>query len=116
MPVQNADIAKILRKTADLLDIEGASPFAAQNDLLKQADLGPRLKTALDRGENFDAEAFETSRDGQQRRYVVTGRIIKKDEDFPYRILLHFVEKRRKAAAYAAHRTLKSSKIQPFTY
>ncbi len=72
-------------------DVGGADPLAVQNDLLNQADLAPKLNAALDEGEDFDAE-FETSADDGKRRFVVTGRIIKKDEDFPCRILLRITE------------------------
>lgn len=56
MPIHNADIAAIFDEIADLLEIQGENPFrirAYRNAARSVLNLGPELKTLVDKGEDL---------------------------------------------------------------
>jgi two-component system CheB/CheR fusion protein len=75
-------------------DIQGTDFFDFQSGISDQTDLKSQLKTALNQGKNFKTEAFEVNSSDGKQIFSIHGRIIKKDKDFPYRILLQFVKHR----------------------
>jgi hypothetical protein len=75
-------------------DIHGMDLLGKQFKILGQITMGSKLKTALKDGHSFKTEAFEVHSAAGKQKFSLHARIIKKDEDFPYRILLEFVKHR----------------------
>ncbi len=69
-------------------DIRGADLFTAENGMLNAESLAPALKAALEEGKDFSIRALEMETPEGKERFTVAGRIIRKDADTPYRILL----------------------------
>lgn len=60
--------------------------------LSKDTGLEKKLEIALDRNQDFHTELFELETQTAKMRFVIRGNIIKKEKNFPYRILLRFIK------------------------
>ncbi|MDZ7699887.1 MAG: chemotaxis protein CheB [Deltaproteobacteria bacterium] len=87
--IANTAFSEIAELTQD--ELTGMDFVAARPDLSKAADLTAPLKTALEQNRDFETSAFDVKTPEGNQRFRIQGRIIKKDPQFPYRILLHFV-------------------------
>ncbi len=70
--------------------ISGVGLVHLHPDLWEKVDLAGFLKAAINENKDFQTKGLEMDTPGGPRRFIIRGRIIKKDEHFPYRILLHF--------------------------
>ena len=59
-----------------------------QAEVAKIVDLKTKLSAALKQGEDFETKGFEKETSKGKQGFKISGHIIKKDKDFPYRILL----------------------------
>jgi hypothetical protein len=69
------------------MDILSIQSLAAQ-----EFDLKSDLKTAFTQGRKFQSDVFEVTSSPGKQKFCIRGRIIKKDHDAPYRILLQFIK------------------------
>ncbi len=70
--------------------IAGADFFSLQQHITKREDLKTALNAALEKGTEFKTPTIGMTGPEGKRTFVIHGRIIRKDDDFPYRILLRF--------------------------
>lgn len=61
----------------------------------KQQGLESKLKTALKQGKDFTIETVELKSQEEKIKYTIEAKIIKKEDDFPYRILIQYVNPRQ---------------------
>ena len=65
----------------------------SQADFLKQTGFKLKLQTALKQNKDFETETFDMDTPAGRRRLAIRGRIVEKEKDLPYRILLQFLKK-----------------------
>jgi two-component system CheB/CheR fusion protein len=71
-------------------DIRGVDLFVAESGMLNAESLTPALKTALAAGKDFSVQTLEMETPNGKERFAVSGRIMRKDGNAPYQILLRF--------------------------
>lgn len=77
----------------DQNEIEGRDFLTvAAGDIMKNSDLQTRFQTALDKGKDFNTRKFDVTRNNEQQKFIVQGRVIGLKNDQPYRILLSFIQ------------------------
>ncbi|MFW6414896.1 MAG: CheR family methyltransferase [Thermodesulfobacteriota bacterium] len=67
--------------------------FNLAGGILQNSDLQENLEAALNRGENFETREFEIPSPQGTRRMTLQGRIMRQEQDQPYRILIKFIQK-----------------------
>ena len=90
MVIANTVLSELMNISPE--DIKGMDMLGVQNHILEQIDLKSELKTALKQNKNFKTRAFEIETPEGKQRFAINGQIIRKDDDFPYRILLQFMK------------------------
>ena len=88
--IANAGFSELMNLTKN--DISGIDLVNIQTDLWEKVDLAGALKAAIKENKDFQTKGLEVDTPEGPRRFTISGRIIKKDVHFPYRILLHFSE------------------------
>jgi two-component system CheB/CheR fusion protein len=73
-------------------EIKDLDLIGLQRRVFNSIELKPILEKALEQNHDFTSPAFELKTTEGSRNFIIHGRIIKGDEKFPYRILLHFRE------------------------
>ncbi len=73
--------------------IEGLELFGPKTVIPEKIGLKSKLETALTQANDFKTEAFAIRTSNNQQKYKIQGRIISKETDTPYRILLTFLKK-----------------------
>jgi two-component system CheB/CheR fusion protein len=81
-----SDVLNIPQTDIEKMDISKLNRF-----IPKQISLKPMLKTALTEGDEFKTKDFVLNSSNNTQKYSIHGRIILKNQNFPYRILLKFV-------------------------
>jgi len=76
-------------------DVLGKDIFALEVLSGGQTDLESGLKAALDQGKDFKKQAIEIDTSEGRQKYAVSGHVIKKEEDFPCRILLQLIKQKK---------------------
>jgi two-component system CheB/CheR fusion protein len=76
----------------DQREIKGLDLIGLQRRVFNSIELKPILEKALEHNRDFTSPPFELKTAGGSRTFFIHGRIVKRDEQFPYRILLHFRE------------------------
>jgi two-component system CheB/CheR fusion protein len=97
LAVLDADSRLVIANTAfartmdlDPEKIEGQKLFAISGGLMEKTELAARLKSALEKGEDFRLTADATSPSKTAGDFCIDGRIIGRGDGRPYHILLHF--------------------------
>jgi two-component system CheB/CheR fusion protein len=75
--------------------IQGQKIDALGKEFLQQINLMQYLQNAIKKGENFITNSFELKKPEDSTRYTIQGRIILKNRENPYRILLNFICERK---------------------
>ncbi|EFK10263.1 CheR methyltransferase, SAM binding domain protein [delta proteobacterium NaphS2] len=75
-------------------DIPGTGLVHIHPSLWEKVDLTGALQSAINESKDFQTKGLEMDTPGGPRRFTLSGRIIKKDAHFPYRILLRFSEEK----------------------
>jgi two-component system CheB/CheR fusion protein len=75
-------------------DVKGTDMLGFHSGITEQTDLNSKLKTALEKSTDFKTQPFEIESPKGKQSFTILGRVIKKDEDFPYRVLLQFEKQR----------------------
>ena len=86
--IANADFSELVHLTKD--DVSGVKLVNIQPDQWEKVGLTDFLKIAIEEKKGFQTKGLEMDTPEGPRRFTISGRIIKKDDLFPYRILLHF--------------------------
>ncbi len=89
--IANTGFSELMHSTDD---ISGIDLVRLQPRLWEQIGLAGSLKTALTENKGFQTKGLEIHTPAGPRRFNLSGRIIKKAENFPYRILLHFSQEK----------------------
>jgi two-component system CheB/CheR fusion protein len=92
MVIANTAISELIGISQE--NIRGTDFFDFQVGISEQTDLKSKFKTASKQAKNFITEAFEVKSSDGNQRFRIDGHIIKKDKNFPYRILLRFIKQR----------------------
>jgi two-component system CheB/CheR fusion protein len=92
MVIANTALSEIMNVSPK--EINGRELLGFQSGALEQLTLKSKLKIALEKGEDFNTDAFEVFLSSGKQKYAIKGSIIKLDADFPYRILLQFEKQR----------------------
>jgi two-component system CheB/CheR fusion protein len=71
-------------------DVDGADFIKMHADVSRKIGLKTKLAAALKKGEGFITKKFEVKTSTGNLNFSISGRIIEKTDDFPYRILLRF--------------------------
>ena len=90
--IANAGFSELMHLKED--EIPGVDLLNVWPGLWKNVDLAGALQAAINENKDFQTKGLEIGIPGGTRRFTISGRIIKKDEHFPYRILLHFSEEK----------------------
>jgi hypothetical protein len=69
---------------------EGKDIFTIQTGVFKKTGLAEQLKSAFREQEDFKNKNIELDLAEGKQKFRLNGRIIKKKEDYPYRLLLRF--------------------------
>ncbi len=64
-----------------------------QRKIPKHTGLASKLKKAIKDGKRFETKSFVLKTSEGEQRYKIQGRIIIKDDEFPYRLLLQLIKK-----------------------
>jgi two-component system CheB/CheR fusion protein len=72
-------------------DVAGVDFIKLHADVSRKIGLETKLAAALKRSENFNTKKFEFKTSTGSLNFSISGRIIEKDKDFSYRILLQFI-------------------------
>jgi len=88
--IANTALSEILGLAQE--DVFGKDIFALKALHQEQTELETGLKAALDQGKDFKNQTIEIDTPEGCQRFAVSGRITKKEEDFPYRILLQLTK------------------------
>jgi len=91
MVIANASFSRLMN--LDQKKIEGLDFLNQTPEILRDTDLQAQLQTALDNGKDFETREFVLPRDDEQKKFQVLGRIIRLEQNQPYRILLNFIRK-----------------------
>jgi two-component system CheB/CheR fusion protein len=75
----------------DQKDVVGADFAELHENISRKIGLKTKLTAALKSGEDFTTKEFEASTSTGSQNFSMAGRIIEKDQDIPYRILLQFI-------------------------
>jgi two-component system CheB/CheR fusion protein len=89
MLIANTALSELLNITQE--DVKGTELLCFDPRIPQKLDLESKLKTAMEQGTDFKTQAFEIELPEGKQQFTIQGRVVKKDEDFPYRILLQFV-------------------------
>ena len=90
MVIANSSFSRLM--DLDQKKIEGLNFLNQTPEILRDTDLQAQLRTALDKGKDFETREFVMDRNDEQKKYHVLGRIIQLEKDQPYRILLSFIQ------------------------
>ena len=90
MVIANAAFTEMMALAPD--KVAGMDIFEIETSLLGQTDLGARLKGALKKGQDFVVRAERVARSAEPGKYLISGRIIRLNDDRVYRILLHIAK------------------------
>jgi len=74
-------------------NIEGLNFVGQTPEKLRNTDFQALLQTALDKGEDFETRGFEMTSNYEQKTYHIKGRVIRLENNQPYRILLSFIQR-----------------------
>ncbi len=74
----------------DQENLTGTDFFQSQKDFADKIDLKTKLETALEKDQHFTSDRFDIRTSEGEKCFAVTGRVLKKDKAFPYRILIQF--------------------------
>lgn len=74
----------------DQKKLEGTDFLQSHQKLAGKIDLKRKLKTALETDKSFTSEMIEMESPAGENSFTINGRILKRDQKFPYRILIHF--------------------------
>ena len=85
----NLAASEMMNVRAD--DLIGKDFFEILSGIQVNIDLESKLKAAHQDASDFKTEAFEVEASGGKESYFIHGRIIKRSDELPYRILLCFV-------------------------
>ncbi|MEF8888833.1 MAG: PAS domain-containing protein, partial [Desulfohalobiaceae bacterium] len=88
--IANPDLYRLLDVSAE--QAEGEDFFRLSQGMLEVTDLRDRLEGALRRGEDFQSTRFTLNGKEESRSLYVQGRIVPRQKQRPYRILLVFEE------------------------
>jgi two-component system CheB/CheR fusion protein len=88
--IANPHLYRLLKVSAE--EVEGENFFHVTQGMLEDTDLRNRLEDALERGEDFQSTRFTLNGRKERRTLYVQGRIVPRQKQRPYRILLAFKE------------------------
>ncbi len=74
----------------DQQDLKGTDFIQSQKELEEKFDLKARLETALKKNEDFTSGRIDMNTPSGEKNAALTGRILMKDRQCPYRILIQF--------------------------
>ncbi len=89
MVIANTSFSRLMN--IDQKKIEGLDFLNQTPEILQDTELRAQLQAALDKGEDFETREFVLTRDDEQKKFQVLGRIIRLEQNQPYRILLNFI-------------------------
>jgi two-component system CheB/CheR fusion protein len=90
MVIANTQLAELLGVAQN--DIDGMDFLSDQSVIFDSIGLKSELESALKKGKDFTTRPVEVKSPEGSQRFAIHGRIIKGGDDYPYRILLHFVK------------------------
>ena len=96
MVIANTAFSRIMN--LDKNKIEGRDFLDQTSETLRDTELHSRLLTALNDGKDFETLELDITRNHEQKKYLVQGRVIRLKKDQPYRILLSFIQKQAHSA------------------
>jgi two-component system CheB/CheR fusion protein len=86
--IANDAIVELLdRARSDLLGIHF---FKLHDSISKNTDLQSDLQTAFHDNTDFSTKTFTLQTIDEEHLFMINGRVIKNEKNYPYRILLHF--------------------------
>jgi two-component system, chemotaxis family, CheB/CheR fusion protein len=90
MEIANQAFSKLMGKKQD--DISGMDIIDVLDKKSDRPDLASKIRNAVEEGCNFSTEAIAIKTSAEKLHYIVEGRIIKKTDDSPNRILLRLMQ------------------------
>jgi len=90
--IANATFAGLMKLPEEA--ISGLDVLDIENGLLAATGLKSRLADAAEKKKGFQIAASEITQSDGANKYLINGRVIRADDDQPYRILLHFLKEK----------------------